>query len=183
MWTGNPTKSAWKGRSARSCKRIGSNWYKYNLLLINGGMFPKCRKLVHAQQMYMNTNFVLWFVFLVERLFSMEKYVMTCNWKYLTLQLFEIILFLKTNESFWDAELLEIAISGAHYENAELMHTTSFQDGNSLGTVVSIDIKAEYILSWTNIAICTLSWTTEVIYWSLSELGSIVRNIIVYSPD
>lgn len=62
---------------------------------------------------YINADFVLGSGAIVERRFSTKKYVMPDNRRWVTLILFEDILFLRRNQRFWNLELFGKSINGA----------------------------------------------------------------------
>ncbi len=55
-------------------------------------------------------------------MFSFEKYVLSYNKRCMTHQLFEVLMFLKINNQFWDAALVEEAIEEARKERASALY-------------------------------------------------------------
>ncbi len=68
---------------------------------------------------YIDFSFILWPVAEVKRLRSIAKYVVIVNRRLMTPQLFDILVFLKVNERYWDAQLVSKAIYGAREHRAE----------------------------------------------------------------
>lgn len=62
------------------------------------------RKRYEIQDDYINCDFILGSDAEVERLWSISKYVLTESRRSMTAQLFEAIVFLKVNESFWGTQ-------------------------------------------------------------------------------
>eukprot|EP00171_Calliarthron_tuberculosum_P005080 IDg5080t1 len=81
------------------------------------------RRAVEAR--YRDCGFVLGSAAIVERLWSVGKNIYSENRKSISPVLFESILFLKTNESFWDMELVSEAM---HMSESERVASMSMED-------------------------------------------------------
>lgn len=66
------------------------------------------RRAVEAR--YRNCSFVLGSAVIVERLWTVGKYIYSDNRKSISPVLFESILFLRTNDPFWDLDLVSEAM-------------------------------------------------------------------------
>ena len=60
------------------------------------------------ENVYINCDFILGSAAEVERLWSVCYHVLTDNWKGMTPQLFEALVFLCKNKLFWDQELVSL---------------------------------------------------------------------------
>ncbi len=74
-------------------------------------IFKKRRRFNKARHSYINCNFILGTTAEIERLWSVAKNILSTNRKAMEPLLFEAILFLKTNHSYWDLDAVQLAMT------------------------------------------------------------------------
>lgn len=79
----------------------------------------KKRKVVGGTKKYINTRFILGSSAEMERVWSIAKYVLPDNRKLMDPIIFESILFLKVNASYWDLGCVQRAMKAAKLSNEE----------------------------------------------------------------
>jgi hypothetical protein len=68
------------------------------------------RRIDNAPSLYVDLNFVLPTSNVVKRLFSVAKYILTDTRKHMHPSNFEMIIFLRTNSSYWNVDTVAEAI-------------------------------------------------------------------------
>lgn len=87
----------------------------------------KRRKTEKTTGKYLNPRLILGSVADVERLWSMSKYVLTENRQAMTPQMFEAIMFLKLNSSYWDVSLVAEAIRNVNIRQVDVRTEAHFE--------------------------------------------------------
>lgn len=78
----------------------------------------KLPKVVIQYKRYIDCDFILGSAAHVERLWSIAKYILTCQRSVMTPQVFEAILFLRENECVWDLQFVAEAIGKAEQRSS-----------------------------------------------------------------